>query len=207
MQLVFRDPSKSSYVLPFSSIFQHIFWLSSKAWIFFFLVFYGITNYKHPQLTYTHTYIYTYICMYINTTISLQALPSATKASHNSYPQPLAALEQKKIKMMVLVLVCNLSQTEFGPWDHIFFLVKYATDWPSIISHHQSQNWLPEQRYHTLSTSNSDGSVIQHWLRVSRATDWTTLCHFSLRFKVSYPRSDTVQPVKLTRADKITARE
>lgn len=34
--------------------------------------------------------------MYINTTISLQVLPSATKASHNSYPQPLAALEQKK---------------------------------------------------------------------------------------------------------------
>lgn len=157
--------------------------------------------------THTHKYIHIYMYVY-----KYNHFTAGTAICYQSISQQLPATlscsrAKKKIKMMVLVLVCNLSQTAFGPRDHIFFLVKYATDWPSIISHPQSQNWLPEQRYHTLSTSNSDGSVIQDWLRVSRATDWTTLCHFSLRFKVSHPRSDTVQPVKLTRADKITARQ
>lgn len=78
----------------------------------------------------------------------------------------------RRNKKMVLQLVYSLSQQHFGSWDHTFVLLKYATDWPSIISLHHKPDRLTEQDYHTLS-------VAQQWLRGSRrCTD--TLCHFSL---------------------------
>lgn len=160
--------------------------------VYYILAPYEITNYKHTQQTDPS--------IYLNIPIAPQALPSATKTSHNGHlPPPSPALDAGETRRWCCswytVYPNNTLAHGITPlfyWNMpLTDLLLYLITKSLTVS--QSRTITPSQWLS--SDSEGAGNALNHSVS------------FLVAFRVSHPRTDTVQPVKLMRADKITAQE